>query len=65
MCTKEKKFYRDMIEDRFKAIISVGDYYKFLGYIDLAESLGVITYQEWQYLVGAVVGMRGWLVEIL
>lgn len=65
MYTREKKFYRDMIEDKFKTINSVGDYYKFLGYIDLAESLGVITYSEWQYLVGAAVGMRGWLVEIL
>lgn len=54
-----KENLRDAIEKRLSAIKSHEDYYRFLGYIDIAEALDIITTEEWLDLVDAAIAIKG------
>ena len=54
-----KEGLRVAIEKRLAAIKSNEDYYRFLGYIDIAETLDIITVDEWLDLVDAAMAING------
>lgn len=56
-----KENLREAIEHRFTQIKTFEDYYRFLGYIDIAESLDIITTDEWLDLVDAAIAIRRFL----
>lgn len=56
-----KEHLRAAIDHRFAQIKTFEDYYRFLGYIDIAESLDIITTDEWFDLVDAAIAIRRFL----
>ena len=60
-----KEGLRVAIEQRLVAIKSNEYYYRFLGYIDIAETLDIITVDEWLDLVDAAMAINGgWLCDV-